>query len=283
MAGPRPRQAPYPLPTRREVDFGMAELLPDGDRAGGWWLAVGDVPQSYLMPADPTHLEFEYVRWMGDVLDLLAPGPLDVLHLGGGGCTLPRYLAATRPGSRQLVIEADAGLARLVREQLGTDGFRLKVGDARTLAAGLLEDGSDAVVADVFRGAELPSALTTVEWLAEVRRLLRPGGTYVVNLADARPLDFTRGQVASAQAVFGEVLLLGDPGVLRGRRFGNLVLVAGDGGLPVGELARRGARAVGTARVVHGADLTAFRAGARPVTDATAGPTPVPPADIFVR
>jgi spermidine synthase len=40
------------------------------------------------------------------------------LHLGGGALTLPRYLAHTRPGSRQLVAEVDDALTDLVREHL---------------------------------------------------------------------------------------------------------------------------------------------------------------------
>jgi hypothetical protein len=58
---------------------------------------------SYVDLTDPTHLEFSYVRRIGDVLDLIRPArqPLDVLHIGGGGFTLPRYVAATRPRSRQ--------------------------------------------------------------------------------------------------------------------------------------------------------------------------------------
>ena len=42
-----------------------------------------------------------------DVLDALPAGPLAVTHVGGGGCTLARYLAATRPGSSQIVLEPD--------------------------------------------------------------------------------------------------------------------------------------------------------------------------------
>ena len=271
------------VPVTLPVAAGVAELLPDGDRDGGWWLSVDGVPQSYVDVDDPTHLEFEYVRMVGDVLDVLPDGPLTAVHLGGGGCTLPRYLAATRPGSRQLVLEYDAALADLVRAHLGTDGFKLRVADAREGLAALRHGEADVVVGDVFAGALLPVACTTAEFVAEVRRVLAPGGTYVANLADGGGLAFSRSQVATLLDAFAHVVVLAEPGVLRGRRFGNVVVVGSDAEPDVMSLRRRSARAIGTARVLAGDDVVSFRAGAKPVTDATAGPVPVPPPEVFVR
>jgi len=272
-----------PVPGRWPVDFGEAELLRDLDRPDSWLLTVDGVAQSYVDRADPTHLEFDYVRLMGDVVDVLPPGPLTAVHLGGGGCTLPRYLAATRPGSRQLVVEADARLAEVVRNAFGTSGFRLRVGDARAELPALRQGESDLVVADVFESALMPVHVTTLEWVQEVRRLLRPGGVYLVNVADGRPLAFARAQVATLLAAFPHVVLLADPSVLRGRRFANLVLAASDAPLPEQELTRRAARAAGRARLVGGDDLRAFTGGAAPVTDATARSAPRPPPDLFRR
>lgn len=271
------------LPVTVPVAAGLAELVPDADHDDGWWLSVNGVPQSYVDTADPTHLEFEYVRMIGDVLDVLPPGPLAAVHLGGGGCTLPRYVAATRPSSRQLVLEYDEALAALVREQLGCDGFKLRVADARAGLAALRPDEADVVVGDVFAGAALPVSLTSVEFVREVKSILRPTGTYVVNLADGSPLSFSRSQVATLQSVFSHVVVLAEPGVLRGRRFGNVVVAASDVELDVMALRRRSARAIGTARVLADDDVESFRGGAKPVTDATAGPTPVPPPEIFIR
>lgn len=274
-----------PSPGTRDVRFGTAELLRDLDATDGWLLSVDGVAQSYVDRADPTHLEFEYVRLMGDVVDCSAPdgAPLTVVHLGGGGCTLARYVAARRPGSTQVVIEADEALALFVRESFGTKGFRLKTGDAREQAARLQPGRSDLVLADVFESARQPVHTTTLEWVHEVQRLLTPSGTYVVNVADGRPLAFARAQVATLLAGFEHVLLLADPSVLRGRRFANLVLAASARPLPVAALARRVARAAGRARLVDGADLCTFAGGVAPVTDATASEAPRPPVDLFRR
>src|SRR5690606_40276208 len=108
-----------PMPGVYPVTYGEVELLRDLDRPGGWILSFDGVPQSYVDLDDPEYLDFEYVRLMADVIDLLEDGPLDVVHVGGGAFTLPRYVAATRPGSRQIVVGPDAELVQLVRDHVG--------------------------------------------------------------------------------------------------------------------------------------------------------------------
>ncbi|MGY2075809.1 spermidine synthase [Blastococcus sp. SYSU DS0828] len=278
------RTPPGPVP----VDGGTAELLADADRDGSWVLMVNGTPQSHVDLADPTHLEFEYVRRIGHVLDLAdEPGaPLDVVHLGGGALTLPRYVATTRPGSRQRVAEIDQPLTDLVREFLPLPRaarVRVRAADAREALAALHADSADVVVTDVFAGARTPAHLTTVEFAGQVARALRPGGVYAANVADGPPLRFARGQVATLRTAFRHVCLLAEPGILRGRRFGNLVAVASDAELPLAELSRACARDPMPSRVVDGIELDRFTGNARPVLDADAQPSPEPPAGVFGR
>jgi spermidine synthase len=260
-----------------EVDFGRAELVRDLDRADGWMLFVEGTPQSYVDAGDPSYLEFEYVRWLADVVDTLPPGPLTVLHLGGGACTLARYVATTRPGSPQVVVEADARLAQVVREQLGTTGFRLRVGDGRAALA-QVSGRSDVIVTDVFVGAGVPAHLATLEHVQEARAVLQDTGVYAVNLGDTGRLPFARQQAAALAEVFAHVVVLADPAVLRGRRFGNLVLAGSDQPFDEAALRRAVSRAHGRARVEDG---RRFAAGTRPATDADPPVVPVPPAVLF--
>jgi spermidine synthase len=266
------------------VGLGIAELVADPDRPSAWTLFVDGTPQSHVDLLDPTYLEFEYVRWLGHVSDLAAgPGPLNVLHLGGGAWTLGRYLAATRPGSRQRVVELDSRLVEFVRARLPSEGngIRVRIGDAREVLSGLSPDSVDLIVVDVFAGARIPAHLTSTEFVAEAARVLRPTGTYAANLADGPPLTFVRGQAATVSAVFTEIALISSAQVLRGRRFGNFLLVAGQGRLPVADLARRTAADPFPARVVTGPDLVKFIAGAKAVTDAVATRSPSPPPGLM--
>ncbi|MDO0933389.1 fused MFS/spermidine synthase [Streptomyces sp. DG2A-72] len=268
------------------VDGGLAELIPDRDRARGWTLLIDGAPQSYVDLDDPAHLSFEYQRRLGHVVDLVAPpgSPVHVVHLGGGALTLARYVAATRPRSTQQVVERDAALVQLVRRQLPLEpGARIRVRsvDAREGLAKVPDGWADLIVADVYSGARTPAHLTSTEFLDEVRRALRPGGWYAANLADGPPLTHLRGQIATASAGFAELALVADPTVLRGKRFGNAVLVASDHPLPIPELTRRAASDPHPARVEHGKPLTDFTGGATPVTDAVATASPAPPPSVF--
>jgi len=267
---------------RRRIDQGIAEIVPDPDRPGAHTLLVEGTAQSHVDLADPARLEFEYMRWLGFLIDLLAPAgdPLAALHLGGGAWTLPRYLAHTRPGSRQRVVEIDAALIDFVREELPLPrncGVRVRPGDAREVLSGLRADSVDLMIVDVFAGARIPAHLTSTEFVEQAARVLRSDGVYAANLADGSGLRFARAQVATARTVFPNTALVAQPPVLRGRRFGNLVLVAGSGPLPWAQLARRTAADVFAARVLTGSDLDNFVAGTVPVTDAQAGPSPAPP------
>ncbi len=251
-------------------------------------LLVDGTPQSHVDLVEPAHLEFEYVRRMGHVLDLAGEegAPLDVLHLGGGALTLPRYLAITRPGSPQRVVEIDQPLTDLVRAHLPLPrGARVRVraADARDGLAATRRASMDAVVTDVFAGARTPAHLTTVEFVTDAHRVLRPGGVYLANVADGPALRFLRGQAATLRAVFGNVCLLAEPGTMRGRRFGNVVAVASDAPLPLADLTRRCARDPMPSRVVDGSDLDRFVGTTRPVHDAEAQASPEPPAGVFSR
>jgi spermidine synthase len=270
------------------VDFGRAELVPDPDRAAARMLLLDGYPQSYVDPNDPVHLEFEYVRRLASIVDTAAPvaAPLGVLHLGGGALTLPRYVAATRPRSTQRVVERDAALTALVRRELPLPrdaDIRVRADDARAAVEAYRAARFDLVIGDVYGAAQVPGRLTSLEYAHQVARLLRPDGIYAVNLADGPPLAFARGQVATLCAVFADVCLLAEPGVLRRRRFGNVILAAATrpGRLPVADLATAAARDPFPARLLYGKDLVNFVAGARPVTDATAADSPAPPPSLF--
>ena len=281
----------------QQVRLGSAELVPDLDRADAWLLFIDGVPQSGVDLADPGYLEFEYVRRIGHVADLGYPAgePLRVLHLGGGALTLPRYLAHTRPGSRQLVAEVDDTLTDLVRGHLPLPAghrIRVRTADARAVVESVPPGRYDLVIADVFAGAVTPAHLTTAEFAAATARALRPGGIYAVNVAagqapgtgtpGSESLSSARSAVATLRSVYPETGMIAEASVLRGRRRGNLVLLGRDQALPEAALSRAAAADPFPARVVTGADLARFASGAAVITDAgmAASRGPAAPAEV---
>ncbi len=255
----------------------------------GFELIVGGTPQSHVDLDDPTHLHFEYVVRMGAVIDQLPPGPLTAVHLGAGAMTLPRYVEATRPGSRQQVIELEAPLAALVREHLPLPrgaSIRVRIGDARTGVQKLppaLAGSCDLVISDVYSGAQTPAHLTSVEFYRELRALLKPAGVLLVNVADGPGLAFARRQAATIAEVLPEIGILADTQVLKGRRFGNLVIAASASPLPTDWLPRMLAAGPHPAKIAQGAEVVSFVQGARIVTDADATASPRPDDSLFLR
>ncbi|WP_435742858.1 spermidine synthase [Microbacterium sp. PMB16] len=275
-------------PQARLDHGGIARIVPS-EFTSGFELIVDDTPQSHVDLDDPTHLHFEYIVRMGAVIDQLPEGPLTAVHLGAGALTIPRYIDATRPGSRQQVIELEAPLAQLVREHLPlpkSAGIRIRIGDAREGVSRLpaaLQAQCDLVVSDVYSGAQTPAHLTSIEFYRELAALLAPSGVLLVNVADGPGLAFARRQAATIADVLPEVGILADTQVLKGRRFGNLVIAASTAPLPTEWLPRMLAAGPHPAKIAQGAEVQAFVQGARIVTDADAVASPRPNASLFLR
>ena len=253
-----------------ETRYYCASVEADPQRTGGRTLVLDGLRHSYVDLDDPAHLEFAYTRRFADVLAEQPAGALDVLHLGGGGFSVPRHLAVVRPGTRSTVLEVDPQIPDIGREQLGLvtgDDLAVRVGDARTLIAEEPDGAYDVVVGDAFGSLAVPWHLTTREMVDEVRRVLRPGGVYVLNVIDFPPLDFARAETATLLDSFDDVAVMALPGALSGEEGGNLVLVASDGPLPVAALADRAASRGEPSSVVGRAGAEHFAGDAEVLTD----------------
>ncbi|THG30230.1 spermidine synthase [Naasia lichenicola] len=267
----------------------QARIEDDRFRPGMKTLVVDGTPQSQVDLQDPTELGFEYIQRIANVIDLIGEPTeaITAVHLGAGALTLPRYVAARRPGSRQQVLELERELVDFVREHLPLprdSNIRVRYGDARETLAKLpdaLLGVVDLLVIDIFSGARIPAHVTTVEFYTEAVRLLAPSGIVAINLADGPGLRFARGQASTLSAVLPEVAALAETQILKGRRFGNLVLIGSKAPLPLGWLPRLLAAGPHPAKAVAGRELREFIAGAPVVTDATAVPSPPPGRSIF--
>lgn len=246
-----------------------SELIRDLDREQGWWLLVDGSEQSFVDLADPSHLEFEYVQMISWLIECRYDGgaSLDALHLGGGLCTLPRWVAHRHPGSRQVVAERSRRIAAMARDVGGLGDIRIVVQDATTALSRRPEDSADLVVCDIYQGPETVTSLFTLEALQSCASVLRRGGLFACNLSDATPFRLARVVVATVLAVFDDVVLLVEPGVWRGRRSGNVVVGAAMQPIPERSLARRAAGGALRARVVRDAELLEFVGTAEPAVD----------------
>jgi spermidine synthase len=239
-------------------------VVADGDRRR---LLVDGLEAAVVDRADPTHLDFPYMRWIADVLDVgwRAGTALQAVHVGGGGCVLPRYLAATRPGSHSEVYENDAAVLDALGDLLdlrAERGLRVKRGDGRELLQTRAARSADVVVTDAFAGPLVPAHLTTLEYQDEVRRVLRPGGVHVVNVIDEPPGRVARRQAATLVAAFAEVVLLAPRAVVGGRRTGNVVFAAADRTLSLARLKARGDH-----EVLAPGEVVVFAGGAAALRD----------------
>jgi spermidine synthase len=223
-------------PCEAETKYHCVKLEADPQRANAYALVLDDTYHSYVALDDPTHLQYDYVRWIANAIDAAFPKdePLDVVFVGGGGFTLPRWLLATRPGSQAEVLEVDEELIEFDEERLGlepTPGLEIEVGDARVGMLSRGDDSADVVVGDAFGNYAVPWHLATTEWIEEVRRVLKPDGLYALNVIDLGSLDLMRAEAATVLDKFKHVRLVtfGEEERALG---GNGVLLASDREIP---------------------------------------------------
>ncbi|WP_411699998.1 spermidine synthase [Conyzicola sp.] len=256
---------------------------------GSFTLIVDGTPQSHVNMDNPAELFFEYIQRMGHVIDQIGmPGqPITAVHLGAGAFTLPRYIEATRPGSRQQVVELESDLVDFVRKELPWSPraqIKVRHGDAREVLGKFpagLRGSVDLLVVDIFSGARTPAHVTSLEFYTEAVSLLSDEGIVLVNVADGPGLAFAKAATSTLAAVVADVALLAETQILKGRRFGNVVLVGSRSPLPLEWMPRILAGGPHPAKVVAGDELRAFIAGAPIVTDATAIQSPPPAKSVF--
>ena len=253
--------AAAPAECQFETRYYCANVVREVDDASRRALHLDSLRHSYVDLDDDRHLEFRYTKLFGTVIDAaFAREPIDAIHIGGGGFTMPRWIAATRGGSEQTVLELDPGVVRVAEEELGMDPatVSIRTGDARVNITDERGDTYDLAVGDAFSGLSVPWHLATVEMAEEIQRVLRPGGLYILNVIDGGDRRLVRAETATLLEVFDDVAVITPPG----GPDGNYVVVASDTPLEL----PRVAPSVGA--VVEGAPaVRSFVAGARPLTD----------------
>lgn len=255
-----------------ESAYYCARVEVAADRDSGRVLLLDRLRHSYVDLEDASYLGFGYTQVFADVIDAAtaADAPLDVLHIGGGGFSMPRYLAAERPGSSSLVLELDPTLVEIARGELGLElgpDLRVETGDARLGVAAQPEDRWDVVIGDAFGGLAVPWHLTTVEFGRDIRATLRPGGFYMINVIDYPPMAFARAEAATLATLFEHVALVAPPRRVLGAEGGNIVLVGSDEPIDLDGLRAVIAARGGDEEVVAGPAYEQFTGDAQVLVD----------------
>lgn len=256
-------------PCEQETAYFCARVNVDPNRPTGRELILDTLRHSYVDLEDPAYLGSRYARVIADVIESSTAKTGNILYIGGGGFTLPRYFLATE-GADATVLELDPTVVEIAEGELGLvpgPWLRIEVGDARITLGDTATDAYDAVVGDAFGGPSVPWHLTTEEFLVDVAARLRPGGVYALNVIDHPPARFVRAEVATLGAVFAHVAVVAPPGLLDGSVGGNFVLVASDSPIDGTAITAAITARNGREAVLVDAEAAAFAGGAQVLRD----------------
>lgn len=218
-------------PSVRLPDGARVSLEPDPIREGSLVLRIDGSEQSLIDLRAPEQLGLEYLARLGAAVDALAPAgaPVTVLHLGAGALALARYVAATRPGSEQTVVERSAGLVEfVVRHAPLPAGTRLRSVTADA-AGPLALPPADLVVLDVYDGDEIPEPFYRAEVLVRLAGLVDGSGLLAVNVADDADHRRLRRLRQGLRDVLPVTAAVGPQSFAEGRGSGNAILLASRG------------------------------------------------------
>lgn len=136
----------------------------------------------------------------------------DVLMIGGGGYSYPKYCMSHHPETFMDVVEIDEKITELAKKYFYLDDALKDYNtDGKTRLNLINEDGKvyvnttekkyDAVLNDAFTGTTPAESLTTVETVEKIHEMLNPGGVYLSNIIGARFGEDSRFLAAEANTM----------------------------------------------------------------------------------
>ncbi len=259
-------------------------LVPDDEVDGAFYVKFGPTSQSWVDPARPDLLLFEYVQHIAMVLDdMVFDAPPDerlrIVHIGGAGMTLPRWVAWRRPRTAQIVLEPDAALVAEVRAKIPLpprSGIKVREVDGRFGLEAMPADYADVVILDAFRGWQVPGELITRQAIESIHRVGRGKRLVVVNVTDTAPFHWSRRVLAALAERWPHLALGAETPVHKGKRFGNLVFVGSEVRLPMAYVKQQSATLPFGYRWLEGRHARAWAQGATPFSDGEHATSPQP-------
>lgn len=218
-----------------ESNYYTIKVTPDPGGKNAKILNLDRTTHSYVVPDDPLHLEYRYIKIFSEVVSYAFrenPAPR-ILHLGGGGYTFPRYLEAVYPQSLNEVIEIDPMVTLVAQQELGLPletRIRTYNQDARLfLAQRRAEEKFDVVIGDVFSDYSTPYHLTTLEFDRLVKAHMQTDGIYLVNIIDNfRDGKYIPSFIHTLKQAFSNVYIFSQAENWEDGMLGNYVIAATD-------------------------------------------------------
>lgn len=242
-----------------DISTGTARLEKLDGEADSYVLHVNGVPSSSITLSDPTRLDFEYLDWMRRAIDVVLPaGSLRAAHIGAAGCALARALDATRPGSKQTAIDIDAALLGFVREWFDlprSPALALRAGDGAAEIGTFRPDTLDVLVRDAFDHDSVPPALQSPDFFASCAEAVKDSGLYVANVPDSGDHGVLKSELNAMGEHFAHLAAATEPAILKGRRRGNVVVLASNTPLDTAGLDRSLRTAASVATFLSGKGL----------------------------
>lgn len=144
----------------------------------------GDDTQSAMRISDPTELVLVYSRCMFGLL-LFADIPQDIVLIGLGGGSIPKWIHAKLPNTRTICVELQEQVIRVARSMfyLPEDDARLQVvqGDGAAYV-NAMSDPVDVLMLDAYTATGIAAPLATTDFFASCRDHLTENGILAVNL-----------------------------------------------------------------------------------------------------
>ena len=206
QAQPQPRRQLVHERTSRYYTIQVVDYPDEGRRVLLFSRARGI--ESLMLLADRDTLDMAYCRTMVAALALPAECK-DVLLIGLGGASLPKFIQRQFPDLRLDIVELDPDVVKVAQQYFsfrGSPNTRVLVLDGR-LFLKRIEKKYDVILLDAYAGDRVPFHMTTLEFVRLVKSRLAPGGVVATNLWDPARTRFLEAEKKTYQMSFPQTYL----------------------------------------------------------------------------
>lgn len=198
------------------------KVRPDFFRPRAFWIVDGEGVNGYVDLDDPENLDLEYTKIIASVLDILDFG--NIVHIGGGGLMLPRYILSKRPSVLQTVFEPDMDMIEFIGKTLKTlEGFNVVNTTGEEGMHKLPDNFTDLTIVDGFVNGLVPRELMTEGFFQD---LYRTSNTVIFNTIQTLPIEVP-------VPIYEYGLMMAPEGGLTGKELTNIMFMWSRDPLPI--------------------------------------------------